>query len=105
MARTKESERLARDSAVDTAVVAPTDEGIEASRHPVPLHAEAGAAAPGGVGLSDRISMLPNSGIRSASLPRHAAHGGAERQELLDAVKHGRKEPANPGEDGHQRWK
>ena len=43
--------------------------------------------------------------MESASLPRHAAHVGAERQELLDAVKHGRKEPANPGEDGRQRWK
>lgn len=82
MASNNLSERLEREAreSVDTASVA-------------------GAAVPGGQGLP------PSTGVRSASLPRHAAHVGAERQELLDAVKHGRKEPANPGEDGRQRWK
>ncbi|KAJ1471509.1 hypothetical protein T484DRAFT_1843858 [Baffinella frigidus] len=39
-------------------------------------------------------------------LPRRAPGVvSSEKQELLDAVRFGRKEPANPGEDGRQRWK
>lgn len=39
--------------------------------------------------------------------PRRApgAAPSAEKQELLEAVKHGRMEPANPGEDGRARWR